>query len=159
MHAVASGEDSWSKSGDADRAGRLMSPPVKSLVRLGALLIAASALGLTACADDGPIPPGMVAADPVAGAIDPRVEVLSIDNTFSPAVVEVAPGTEVVWVNRGRNDHDIVSDDGWGVAAADFAPGDSYGLVFTEPGVHRYHCTIHGTSTHGMVGTVIVTDD
>jgi plastocyanin len=30
--------------------------------------------------------------------------------------------------------------------------------VFTEPGEYPYHCTIHGTTTVGMIGTVVVTD-
>ena len=36
------------------------------------------------------------------------VEVKALDNTFIEDTVEVAAGTEVVWRNGGRNDHDIV---------------------------------------------------
>jgi plastocyanin len=86
------------------------------------------------------------------------VTVQSIDNTFRPDRIEIAPGTEVVWVNRGRNEHDISSESGFGVTAADFQPGDEYRHVFTEPGEYPYHCTIHGTPTIGMIGTIVVTD-
>jgi plastocyanin len=88
----------------------------------------------------------------------PTVTVQSIDNTFRPDRIEVAPGTEVIWVNRGRNEHDISSESGFGVAADDFQPGDEYRYVFTEAGEYPYHCTIHGTETIGMIGTVVVTD-
>ena len=72
----------------------------------------------------------------------------------------IAPGTEVVWVNRGRNEHDLISDSSmaFGAVAANFAPGDEYRFVFTEPGEFPYHCTIHGTSEIGMVGTIVVTE-
>ena len=136
---------------------------------------------LTACADDGPQP--LDAAQPAQSApaqsppaqsppapsppattadgsvpARPAVTVQSIDNTFRPDRLEIAPGTEVVWVNRGRNEHDISSESGFGVAAADFQPGDEYRYVFTEPGEYPYHCTIHGTATVGMMGTIVVTD-
>ena len=86
--------------------------------------------------------------------------VIAADNRFEPLSVEIAPGTEVVWVNRGRNDHDLISDSSteFGAVAADFAPGDEYRFVFTEPGEYPYHCTIHGTSEIGMIGTIVVTE-
>jgi plastocyanin len=138
--------------------------------------VAVAAIVLTACADDGPQP--LDAAEPARSSAPPTVPetsapattaggsvaagqtvtVQSIDNTFRPDRIEVAPGTEVVWVNRGRNEHDILSDAGFGVAAADFQPGDEYRHVFTEPGEYPYYCTIHGTATIGMKGTIVVTD-
>jgi plastocyanin len=86
------------------------------------------------------------------------VTVQAIDNTFRPDRIEVAPGTEVVWVNRGRNDHDLFAELGFGVTAAEFKPGDEYRHVFTEPGEYPYYCTIHGTPDVGMTGTIVVTD-
>jgi plastocyanin len=133
----------------------------------GALALFACAVP-TACADDGPrqtadAAVGPADTSPAAGTEDltqssgATVIVQSIDNTFRPEVLEVAAGTEVVWQNRGRNEHDILSDVGFGVAAADFQPGDEYRYVFLEPGEYPYWCTIHGTDTVGMIGTVVVT--
>jgi plastocyanin len=152
---------------------------VKSL-RLATMALAVAATVLAACADDGPQPLDAAQPERTGSTPAPRstpapaptpdtaadgsepagqtVTVQSIDNTFRPDRIEVAPGTEVVWVNRGRNEHDIASDSGFGVAAADFQPGDEYRHVFTEPGEYPYHCTIHGTATVGMMGTVVVTD-
>ena len=88
------------------------------------------------------------------------VTVIAADNRFEPQQIEIAPGTEVVWVNRGRNDHDLISDSAaeFGAVAADFKPGDEYRFVFTEPGEYPYHCTIHGTAEIGMIGTIVVTE-
>ena len=92
------------------------------------------------------------------------VPIAALDNTFRPGEVTVQVGDEVVWENRGRNEHDVLSIEGvladgtaWGVDAVDFAPGAIYSHVFTEPGEYRYYCTIHGNADVGMVGTVIVT--
>ena len=93
------------------------------------------------------------------------VTISAMDNTFRPDVIEVPAGAEVVFVNIGRNDHDVIPADlrptdelSWGVVAADFAPRDEYRVVFAEIGEYAYYCSIHGTSTVGMVGTITVTD-
>jgi len=91
-------------------------------------------------------------------------EVQGVDNSFRPETLTVAAGTEVVFTNKGRANHNVVPnpDDpdrtDWGVIeAAKFAPGDVYTHRFTEPGEYRYYCTLHGTKNKGMVGTITVT--
>src|SRR5690606_36195133 len=86
-------------------------------------------------------------------------EVGVLDNTFRPEEVGVAAGTEVVWENGGRNDNNVlpVEGDEWGVEVDGFAPGDVYRHRFTEPGTYPYYCSLHGTTTKGMVGTIVVT--
>ena len=87
------------------------------------------------------------------------VEVKALDNTFIEEEVDVAVGTEVVWKNGGRNDHDIVpvaDGESWGVGIDAFHPGDEYSYTFSEPGEYAYYCTIHGTADVGMTGTIIV---
>jgi len=113
-------------------------------------LVAAAAMALAACGDDD------VASAQVEG-VEAPVQVL--DNTFRAQEIEVAAGTEVVWDNGGRNDHNVlpVEGDDWGVEAAEFEPGDSYRHRFTDPGTYPYYCSLHGTTTKGMVGTVVVT--
>jgi plastocyanin len=88
------------------------------------------------------------------------VEVSAVDNTFRPEDIEVAAGTEVVWTNDGRTDHDIrmVDGDDFGVEREDFAPGDEYTFRFTEPGRYPYYCTLHGTENAGMTGSVEVVE-
>jgi plastocyanin len=84
--------------------------------------------------------------------------VTALDNSFRPENIEVAPGTEVVWTNKGRNEHNVLHVDGddWGVEVDDFQPGATYSHTFDEPGVYRYYCSIHGTTDAGMIGTIVV---
>jgi plastocyanin len=89
-----------------------------------------------------------------------EVRVSSIDNIFRAENIQVAPGTTVTWTNDGRNEHDVlpVEGDGWGVEVGQFQPGESYQHTFAEPGVYPYYCSIHGTTTAGMIGTVVVAE-
>lgn len=101
---------------------------------------------------DGDVPDDVVVLD------GSEVTVESLDNTFRPQNIQVAPGTAVTWTNDGRNEHDVlpVEGDDWGAEVEDFQPGDAYEHTFDEPGVYDYYCSIHGTTTAGMVGTVVV---
>ena len=94
-------------------------------------------------------------------AVEPTgvvVPVIALDNSFRPDVVVISVGDEVLWENRGINEHDVlyVEGDDWGVEVEEFQPGDAYSHVFTQPGEYRYYCSIHGNTVVGMVGTVIV---
>jgi plastocyanin len=125
---------------------------------------AIAGVALSGCADDandGALTGGESVAPTTVPAIEPTgvaVPVVALDNTFRPQVVEVHVGDEVVWQNRGQNEHDVLSVEveGWGVEATEFQPGDVYAHVFSVPGEYAYYCTIHGTDEVGMVGTVIV---
>jgi plastocyanin len=88
------------------------------------------------------------------------VRVQSLDNTFRSQNIQIEPGATVTWTNDGRNEHDVlpVEGDAWGVEVADFQPGDEYQHRFDRPGVYDYFCSIHGTTTAGMIGTVVVAD-
>lgn len=106
-------------------------------------------------------PPVTSSAGPAAPGVEPTgvvVPVVALDNSFRPAIVEIAVGDTVIWENRGMNEHDVlyVEGDDWGVAVEEFQPGAVYRHVFTEPGEYRYYCSIHGSADVGMVGTVVV---
>ena len=107
-----------------------------------------------------------------------EVRVIAIDNLFRPEVIEVNVGDDVVWENRGMNEHDIVSVVGpaavagasgglqwsrttadgveWGVSANGFQPGATFRVRFAEPGEYRYYCSVHGNERVGMPGNVRV---
>ncbi|MFM2183464.1 MAG: hypothetical protein RJB61_1758 [Actinomycetota bacterium] len=142
---------------------------------LGAALAAAAALvacgpdsddSLRSIAAGGAASPAattpVVADTSVYPANGDVVEILSIDNVFLPEAIQIAAGTEVVWLNNGRNDHDVTPDGDvrrleWGVDADGFPPTATYSHVFSRPGTYVYFCSIHGTSAAGMFGTVVVT--
>ena len=103
------------------------------------------------------------------------VNVVVLDNSFRPIDVEVAAGTEVVFENRGRNEHNILPDSikndaalvellktdsspaAWGVISVDFAPEGAYSHVFSVPGTYTFYCSIHGAPGAGMYGSITVT--
>jgi plastocyanin len=87
-----------------------------------------------------------------------HVWINALDNTFRVADVKIKPGTTVTWTNKGHNDHDVlpVRGDTWGTKVNGFTPGASYSARFDRPGVYPYYCSIHGSKTKGMVGTVVV---
>jgi plastocyanin len=104
------------------------------------------------------------------------ITIQSLDNSFRPVEFEIEAGTEVIFENRGRNDHNILPDSvandeeltallassdaptSWGVVAADFVPGDTFSHLFTVPGTYSYYCSIHGSPGAGMYGVLVVTD-
>lgn len=109
--------------------------------------------------------------------VPPNGEVITIqalDNSFRPVDFEIAVGTEVIFDNRGRNDHNILPDtvkddagltallasdpspSAWGVASPDFVPGDTYSHLFNVSGTYNYYCSIHGVPGVGMYGTLVV---
>lgn len=134
----------------------------------GAASLTATAV-LAACADDGPsdalgegdggVRPDSPVSSFTGGGSAESVLIQAVDNTFRPDRIEITAGTEVVWVNGGRTEHDVlpVEGDDWGVQPEDFPPGAEYRHVFTEPGEVRYYCSIHGTTERGMVGVLVVT--
>ncbi|HKA83216.1 MAG TPA: plastocyanin/azurin family copper-binding protein [Acidimicrobiales bacterium] len=134
---------------------------------LGLVLVAGS---LAACGGDDDSAGGDGGLSTAGGSSDDSVPedvvvvdtdpapVTVLDNSFRPENIEVAPGTEVVWTNKGRNEHNVLHVDGddWGVEVDDFQPGATYSHTFDEPGVYRYYCSIHGTTDAGMIGTIVV---
>lgn len=81
------------------------------------------------------------------------------DNTFRDAYIEVDPGTTITFRNVGRTEHDVypVVDGAFPAIPADaLEPGDRGTVTFDESGEFAYYCTLHGTTTRGMVGAVRV---
>lgn len=140
----------------------------RSILRLVPPALVAVGL-LAACSDDSGLaqptsPP--VATDPTGAELPGSgtvVEVDAFDNRFEAPAITVQAGTTVRFKNVGRNDHNVLPDEGeaWGVAQADFTPGSEYSATFDTPGTYLYVCTIHGTVVKGkgigMVGTIEVT--
>jgi plastocyanin len=138
-------------------------PARRPALALLALILAAG--GVAACGGDdaGGMASDGDAAEPPEDVVvidGTTASVQSLDNTFRAPDIQVRPGTTVTWTNDGRNEHDVlpVEGDAWGVEVEAFQPGDAYEHTFTEPGVYDYYCSIHGTTTAGMVGSITVAD-
>ncbi len=82
------------------------------------------------------------------------------DNAFVQRVVVVSAGTEVVWTNQGRNEHNVrpsIEGAFEPISTLDLATrGQSASLVFDTPGDFPYFCSLHGTATNGQTGRLIV---
>ncbi|MDZ7734594.1 MAG: plastocyanin/azurin family copper-binding protein [Acidimicrobiia bacterium] len=90
------------------------------------------------------------------------VEVEARDNVFEDTYLEISPGTEVVFINKGRNDHNVYPANEGAfpeIETSDLTPGESASITFDEPGDFPYYCTLHATETAGMIGGVRVTAD
>ncbi len=84
------------------------------------------------------------------------------DNAFTDRVIVVSSGTEVVWVNTGRNIHNVrpaarEPGPGWFTEitgeALEGGPGS---ITFDDAGDFPYYCSFHGTARRGQRGQVIV---
>src|SRR5918995_347059 len=77
------------------------------------------------------------------------VEVDIWDFFFEPALLSVAPGTTVVWVNRGAHPHTVTAFDG-SFDSGVLMPGDAFAVTFGGSGTVRYFCEIHPSMTGGV---------
>ena len=100
-----------------------------------------------------------VAFDDLTGQDEVVIQVR--DNSFVGEHVEISAGTTVTFDNRGRNPHNAVPVESGAFAeipTGSLDPGQAATVVFDEPGEYPYYCTLHGTETAGMVGTVRVVE-
>lgn len=106
-----------------------------------ALAVALATLG--GCGDDASGPPG-------PNTVNVR------DNSFNPSSLTVTTGTTVTWSWTGSAPHDVTWVDPGSPADSPTQTSGSYQRGFTTPGTFAYYCTVHGTPTSGMRGTVTV---
>ena len=113
-----------------------------------------SAEARVAGAEGSPIPFSATATAP-GGASDVEIRLLSAGgNRFEPADVTVSVGTRVTWTwVDGFHD---VSSSGFDGSGAPVTPPHTYALTFDAPGIYTYFCSVHGSPTSGMRGTIVV---
>ena len=110
-------------------------------------------------ADGAPVSFSATAEGPDAGppgAVE--IQLLSSGgNRFEPANVTVAVGTTVTWTWVGGF-HDVTSagNPRFSGSGAPVAPPKSFSHTFSAPGTYLYFCSVHGSPTGGMRGTIVV---
>jgi plastocyanin len=87
------------------------------------------------------------------------------DNSYSPAIVHVPVGGSIVFINAGRNDHNVFATDQSWSSEKSFGnirlrPGEMTEIVLNKEGVYPFYCSLHATPDGkvGMVGVAIVGD-
>ena len=87
------------------------------------------------------------------------------DNSFSPAIVRVPVGGSILFMNTGRNDHNVAAvDKSWSSEKSfgniKMSPGDMTEIVLGKQGVYPFYCSFHATpdGKAGMVGVAVVGD-
>ena len=127
------------------------STPNRRLLGLAAVTLLLGGLGLTACGSSG---------DDVELVEGVTENVDAVDNSFAPEAITVQAGTEIVFTNRGRNDHNVIPadpDEDWQIPVEDFAPGtEAAPVALDEPGPDGSSCSSHGTARAGMIGSITV---
>lgn len=93
---------------------------------------------------------------PCLAAVAPKPAIVYMeDYHFSPATIIVSRGQKVVWVNKGRKDHTVTSDNGY-FDSGHVHPGASFSYTFNKSGAYYYKCKPHTFLFIGMKGKVIV---
>ena len=86
-----------------------------------------------------------------------EVKVALVGITIKPQNIVIDSGTEVTWVNEDAAEHYINTDSH---PAHTYYPkqnsralkkGDTFSLVFDEPGIYPYHCSAHPETMTGMI--------
>jgi plastocyanin len=87
------------------------------------------------------------------------------NNQFTPSATTVPVGSTVTWTwhtctgdgygGQLCTDHSVVFDDA-GRAGSGVQSQGTFAQTFAAAGSYGYHCSIHGTATSGMHGTITV---
>ena len=107
-------------------------------------ILLAALLAAAACSDDN----GDGGQAPTEG------DIIVENNDFDPGNLTVAPGATVVWAwSSGGTTHNVTFDDG---EESGNQSSGTYERTFPAAGSFPYHCTLHGTATSGMRGSITV---
>lgn len=112
---------------------------------------------------EDPPPPTDTVPRPAADKIidlrgQERVEVVIRGNQFETRFFRIDPGTQIVFVNRGVNPHNVTAsvDGAFPTIGQDSLETSPQALQLDIAGDYPFYCTIHGTKTRGQTGYVIV---
>lgn len=145
---------------------RTLNPPNRRSTRCRSILVSMVAIGLVLVGCGGEDSDDETAvtfteSDPVDETGKDAVVVQARDNVFLSESITISAGTEVTFENRGRNEHNVIPVEEGAFTEIEvdaFQPGQDATVTFDEAGTYAYYCTLHGTESSGMIGTVVVED-
>lgn len=86
-------------------------------------------------------------------------EIVIENSVFSPTTKTVGMGAVVTWTNQDAVQHNIISTTVPSGAASfngSAAGSGSFQATVNSAGTYQYYCSIHGTPTTGMRGSISV---
>lgn len=87
----------------------------------------------------------LVVVAPAGSASKPKLQDVAVQfSAYGPSQLDVLPGQTVRWSNVSPRTHTVTSDTGL-FDSGHMGPGSRFTFVFNQPGVYRYHCTIHSS--------------
>ncbi|MDB4916580.1 MAG: blue (type 1) copper domain protein [Gemmatimonadetes bacterium] len=117
------------------------------------LMVAAIALGMSACGGGSDVGAGITSTGTPAGTTVVATNAVALlGSAFTPANIQVSPGTVVTWSNGDAITHNVTFTTGTTIATGDFSSGSKQLTMPTAAGTYAYRCTIHA----GMTGSVLV---
>jgi len=78
------------------------------------------------------------------------------DDAFDPVTKTIQEGDKVLWEWKGSHEHNVTWLDSSGAGNSATQTTGTYTRDFSSTGSYDYYCTIHGTPTSGMRGTIVV---
>jgi plastocyanin len=118
----------------------------------GAIAVMCSGAGLWASgAFSGTAGPPAAAAQMGASPVGPSPQVMIENFTFTPDVLAVPVGTEVIWMNQDDTPHTVTSDDKTTFASSLLDTGDTFSHRFDKAGTFSYFCSVHPFMTAKVV--------
>jgi Plastocyanin len=136
----------------------------KPLLRATGVALAVLLLGCGGGGGGGPAAPPPSGGTGGTGA-STSADIAVQNNLFSPSATTVPKGTTVTWTwnsctgdgygGQLCTDHSVVFDDG-GRTGAPLQSAGTFSSTFATAGTYGYHCSVHGTATSGMRGTITV---
>jgi plastocyanin len=76
------------------------------------------------------------------------------DDSFNPSTKTITAGGAVTFQWTGAHQHNVTWVDQ--VTASPTQSSGTYARNFNTPGSYEYYCSIHGTPTSGMRGSIVV---
>ncbi len=95
---------------------------------------------------------------PGCAGIDAKVQINGSATAFTPSTVTIDAGQPVCWTwSNTAFAHSVKADDGSFTSGQPDVNG-TFQRTFTAPGTYGYFCQVHGSTSGGMRGTVVVRD-
>lgn len=77
---------------------------------------------------------------------------ITIQNfAFSPNTLTIPAGSKVIWTNKDAPAHTVTSDSGTALDSPLLKTGDTYEMVFNQPGTYAYHCEPHAARMKAQI--------